>query len=528
MRAVKVFLAIFLAFTLIGYAAAKSKTAADPGKNLTDIELLGKYVFFDKISTPSRMACVTCHDPETGSTGSVSGVNLHQVVITGANPHTIGNVKPPTNAYATFIGPLAPCGFGVPGWCGGNFWNARSEGNEWPPKFPAGAAKHLGEEVFFETDGTPLPVALQAAYRPYFGPTADQALNPMPNPVEQNIDRKSVCQHVKSSKYAPLYKLVWGVDIDCSDAPVAVSAEDMDPSFNPAANPMLFPEKAFDISFKRIMLAVCAWQDSPDLSSFSSKRDMELRKDADGLFPLDGFTDEENLGHDLFYGVTSALNPTGKSAGCAGCHSDDPDNDTGEEPGQLYADDGFHNIGGPPNPEIPPSYKEDGTLIDPDLGLAGLTGVVGDPSSSGCRAGGFKRNCDHRGFHKTTTLRNVNKRKGEGFIKAYTHNGWFKSMESIVHFYNTGLIGGVTADSFGIERCPDGIETEKDALANNCWPAPAYANPLQPGSPTFGAVLGGGRFGDLELTLEEEAAIVAYLKTFTDEYTPKAPKPYKK
>jgi hypothetical protein len=121
----------------------------------------------------------------------------------------------------------------------------------------------------------------------------------------------------------------------------------------------------------------------------------------------------------------------------------------------------------------------------------------------------------------------VNKRKGEGFIKAYTHNGWFKSMESIVHFYNTGLIGGNTANSFKITRCPEGIETEKDALANNCWPAPAFANSRQPGSPTFGAVLGGGRFGDLGLTLEEEGAIVAYLKTFTDEYTPKAPKPYK-
>ncbi|AOY59974.1 cytochrome-c peroxidase [Desulfococcus multivorans] len=512
---------------VFGYATAKSNKSGDIDIELTNIEKLGKYVFFDKISSPKRMGCVTCHDPKTGGTGSVAGVNLHQVAITGANPHTIGNLKPPTNAYATFIGPLAPCNFGVPGWCGGNFWNSRSEGNEWPPQFPEGAAKHLGEEVFYKTDGTPLPDDLQDAYSLYFGPTADQALNPMPNPVEQNIDRKAVCQHVKSAKYAPLYKLVWGVDIDCSDTPVAVSAPDMDPLVNTQADPSLFPEKAFDISFKRIMLAVCAWQASPDLNSFSSRRDIELRNDEDGLFPLDGFTDEENLGHDLFYGVESALNPDGKSAGCAGCHSDNPGADTGEEPEQLYSDDGFHNIGVPRNPEIPPTYNADGTLIDPDLGLAGLTGVVGDPLSPGCTAGGFRRNCDHRGFHKTTTLRNVNKRKGEGFTKAYTHNGWFKSMESIVHFYNTGLIGGPTADSFGITRCPDGIETERDALANNCWPAPAYANPLQPGSPTFGAVLGGGRFGDLGLTLEEEAAIVAYLKTFTDTHTAKAPKPYK-
>jgi hypothetical protein len=84
-----------------------------------------------------------------------------------------------------------------------------------------------------------------------------------------------------------------------------------------------------------------------------------------------------------------------------------------------------------------------------------------------------------------------------------------------VHFYNTSLIGGATANSFGITRCSAGIETEKDALANNCWPEPAY--------PGASPVL----IGNLGLTLEQEAAIVAYLKTLTDEYTPKAPNPYK-
>jgi cytochrome c peroxidase len=204
-------------------------------------------------------------------------------------------------------------------------------------------------------------------------------------------------------------------------------------------------------------------------------------------------------------------------------------------------DDAYHNIGTPRNPEIPETFNEDGSLVDPDLGLAGHTGVKGqnDGIISIC-TGGFNRNCDHRGFFKTTTMRNVDKRKGEGFIKAYTHNGWFKSLESIVHFYNTAFLGGsipfppfnisyeaTTAFTFGVTRCPDGIETERDALANNCWPAPAYANPLQGGSPTFGAPLGRARFGGLQLTLEEEAAIVAYLKTLTDEYTPKQPKPYK-
>jgi hypothetical protein len=33
--------------------------------------------------------------------------------------------------------------------------------------------------------------------------------------------------------------------------------------------------------------------------------------------------------------------------------------------------------------------------------------------------------------------------------------------------------------------------------------------------------------GNLGLTAEEEAAIVAYMKTFTDSYTPRQPAPYR-
>ena len=165
--------------------------AQDYDSGLSKIELLG-------ISSPSRMACVTCHDPATGGTGSIAGINLHQVAITGANPHTVGNLKPPANAYASLIPPLKNCPFGIPGLCGGNFWNGRAEGNA-SALFPENATRHIGREIFYDTSGAPLPGDV-SAYARYFGPTADQALNPMPNPVEQNIDRQAVCQHVASSK----------------------------------------------------------------------------------------------------------------------------------------------------------------------------------------------------------------------------------------------------------------------------------------------------------------------------------------
>jgi cytochrome c peroxidase len=501
---------------------ADQAMALEPEEEDYELKLLGKFVFFDKISNPPRMACVTCHDPTTGGTGSVAGVNLHQVAITGANPHTVGNLKPPTNAYASFIAPLHDraegCFDGIPSLCGGNFWDGRAEG-EYPPLFPDAATKHIGSEVLQN-----LPVGHPAyGYDKYFGPTSDQALNPMPNPVEQNIERQAVCKHVAAAKYGELYFRAWGVAIDCRDVEVSESAWDV-------AN---LPEKQFDISFKRIMLAVGAWQHSRDLNSFTSKRDAALRAelacrngspDADpnvcnhpnyinspGEFPLVGLTGQENLGHDLFYNtIRERKRPDLPVANCAFCHSDNtgavPDSipDNGAEPLQLYADDAYHNIGTPWNPQIPQTFDSNGELVDPDRGLMGLTG-----------------NPQHRGFFKTPTIRNVDKRKGRGFTKAYTHNGWFKSLESLVHFYNTAAIDRPTAAAFGITRCPEGIETEKDALANNCWPAPAVSG-NGPGSPAIPFLL-----GDLGMTREHEAALVAYMKTLTDQHTAVKPSPYK-
>jgi cytochrome c peroxidase len=290
-----------LMFSAPTFAALESNVEAD-----YYLKLLGKYVFFDKISEPKRMACVTCHDPDTGGTGSTSGVNLHQVAITGANPHTVGNLKPPTNAYASLIPQFYPCNDGgLPGrrqqYCGGNFWSGRAEGyihsedaskpsgdSQYPnfsiPNFLDGvgfgfakvpgftglgavagsssvggaATKHIGYEVF--QGGVPDSLK---RYHIYFGPTADQALNPMPNVVEQNKQRQDVCLHVKAAKYAPLYEAAWGVPIDCSNDSVSPSS-DVD------------SETQFDISFKRIILAVCAWQASKDLDSFSSKRDKAI------------------------------------------------------------------------------------------------------------------------------------------------------------------------------------------------------------------------------------------------------------
>ena len=103
-------------------------------------------------------------------------------------------------------------------------------------------------------------------------------------------------------------------------------------------------------------------------------------------------------------------------------------------------------------------------------------------------------------------MRNVAKGLSSRFSKAYTHNGWFKSLDSLVHFYNTRRVKTPCEDpSINIVDA-----TEAEALANNCWPAPEFGGV----APTFGSN---------GLTTAQEAAIVAYLKTLSDVFTPRRP-----
>jgi hypothetical protein len=59
-----------------------------------------------------------------------------------------------------------------------------------------------------------------------------------------------------------------------------------------------------ELTHQRIAFAIGVFEDT--LHTFKSRRDFALMNDADGEFPLDDFTPEENLGHDLFYDRTNA------------------------------------------------------------------------------------------------------------------------------------------------------------------------------------------------------------------------------
>jgi cytochrome c peroxidase len=528
---------------LLCMGAVSNAMALSPSEEFYNLKLLGKFVFFDHISKPNNQSCSSCHVPSTGGTGGSSHENLTQVAIDGADPTTIGNLKPPTNMYATLIPPFKQdpsCG-GVFRYCGGNFWNGRAIGYGGEVQYN----EDTGEQTSTHVIG-PLILGAHTEYAIFEIPSADQALNPFPNDVEQNVPvseaeqdghgllgAEAVCDVVKNSQYAFLYEYAWGEPINCSTEDSVI-----DPS-----------QREVDVSYQRIGVALAAYQDSSEINSFSSKRDYALGAelacadsvtyakyydpsvcnqpdyiDTPGKFPLVGFSDQENLGHDLFYGQTSALNPDGKNAQCTECHETNKAVGDGTDLFERYTDDSYHTIGTPPNPEITnPECPAGSTTATCREGLAGHIWEPGFGGPAGM------------GMRKIPTLRNVDKRPYPGFVKAYGANGWFKSLEGIIHYYNTAWVptincvigtgedctgfGEVSAEKFasltstelGITRCEERPEgwTEAQALAANCWPAPEFPNFVP-----FGLFV-----GDLHLTPAEEAALVAYMKTLTDQVT---------
>ncbi|MGA2632344.1 MAG: hypothetical protein ABSG54_19280 [Terriglobia bacterium] len=71
------------------------------------------------------------------------------------------------------------------------------------------------------------------------------------------------------------------------------------------------------------------------------------------------------------------------------------------------------------------------------------------------------------------------------FVKAYSDNGYFKSLEEIVHFYNTRDVPGAG------------------------WPSPEVAGNINT-----------AEMGNLGLNQGKELAIVAFLSTHSDAYMP--------
>jgi cytochrome c peroxidase len=269
-------------------------------------------------------------------------------------------------------------------------------------------------------------------------PAADQAQGPFLNPKEQALlTPADVVTRVCASSYGDLFRDVWGASV-CDPANVNMAYDD-------------------------IALSIEAYEASPEVNAFTSKYDASFM----GAAKL---TEQERRGFALFQG----------KAGCKGCHPS-----SGKQP--LFTDFTFDNLGVPVNPENP-VYDYDPGFID-----FGLGGYLATRSDYAGYAGA------NMGKQKVPTLRNVDLRPNTSFVKDYGHNGYFKSLEGIVHFYNTRDV---------LDVCPVGY-TEAQAISADCWPPPEVSENLNT-----------SELGNLGLSPEEEAAIVAFLKTLSDGYQP--------
>jgi cytochrome c peroxidase len=254
----------------------------------------------------------------------------------------------------------------------------------------------------------------------------DQAKAPFFTKTEMhNLDAKHVVAQLEKADYAPLFKKVFG-------------------------------QQAFDKSFKRVFdhaaEAIAAFEASDQVSPFTSKFDYVQKGKAQ-------FTKAERRGLALFNG----------KANCFACH---PSTVQGAEPGALFTDFTYDNIGIPKNwdsrfLDLPDKFNPDGRDFV-DYGLAETVTDI-DPEHAADEAGKFK----------VTTLRNV------GVTGPYGHNGYFKSLKQIVHFYNTRDV-----------RSADWPDAEVPETVNH------------------------DELGDLGLTDAEEDDIVTFLLTLTDGYKP--------
>lgn len=197
-----------------------------------------------------------------------------------------------------------------------------------------------------------------------------------------------------------------------------------------------------DSIYAHVTDALAAYQSSHKVNSFSSKYDAWEKNEYE-------MTPSEKRGLELF-----------KDKGmCAECHILDEDERAGRV---LFTDHTYDNLGIPRNPDNPHYQVPSGYfLLTKDSLDLGLGPIVGRE--------------EENGKFRVPTLRNI------ALTAPYGHNGYFKTLEEIVHFYNVRDV----SDEF--------LPAEYPATVNR------------------------DELGNLGLTPSEEADIVAFMRTLTDE-----------
>ncbi len=391
-RPVYIFVAVLMVLSLAGLTAQSFAKPQDQAQINGNIATLGKAIFFDpNLSVNGKQSCAACHGPEAGFTGPEPFVNAGPAVYEGALPNRFGNRNPPAASYAG-DSPVLHYDEEKAGWFGGMFWDGRASG--WT----------LGD------------------------PLAEQAQGPFLNPLEQAIANAQVlCVKVRQAAYAGLFEEVWGIgSLNCA--------------------------KDVNGVYEKIGRSVAAYERSEEVNPFTSKFDLfwdkaqAAGKDVTkiqcpgngmgcgmpGMNPGGGgmgrwpnrWTNYRGLGLSDQELIGLAMFNDPNRANCASCHSLQP----GPQSRPLFTDFGYDNLGIPKNLEnpfyaMPAAWNPDGAdWVDP--GLGGFLKSAGLPYES------------ELGKHKVPTVRNVDLRPSEDFMKAYGHNGYFKSLDDIVFFYH--------------------------------------------------------------------------------------------
>ena len=249
-------------------------------------------------------------------------------------------------------------------------------------------------------------------------PLAEQAKGPFLNPLEMALTSPDeLCNKVKAGAYTALFNQVWGAGaLDCTEAATV---------------------------YDQIGISIAAYERSWEVNPYSSKFDLFWDKAKSKRLDVTkittgNYTKYRRLGlsDTELYGLAMFNDPM--AANCASCHSLQP----GSKGYPLFTDYSYDNLGMPRNLENPfyanLAYNPEGTAWV-DTGLGGYLETVQDPSAP-----------QQMGKMKVPTLRNVDKRPFAGFVKAYGHNGYFKSLEDVVRFYaSRGMMGGMGGGGMG-------------------------------------------------------------------------------
>ncbi len=383
----------------------------------------------------------------------------------GVVPGPAGRRKPQSVPYATFspAGPYYSDDLQV--FLGGNFWDGRAPDTQAQARMPFLDANEMAN--------TPI-----GPYPPHSG-----GYSPL------------VAEKLRSRPYASLFVDVFGADV--------------------------FAESDSDL-YTMATAAIAAFEASARVNQFSSKFDASSA----GTPPMNlyKFGPSETAGMTLFFG----------KAQCSACHSSatlDPVLEVtgGKDTFTMYC---YANIGVPKNPKNP-FYGNTNCDANPygcnslgrdfiDYGL----GANPNPSPDGTRFMNAVPGdiAQFRGLFKAPSVRNVDKRPDGGFVKAFMHNGVFKSLEDVVHFYNKR---NVAVNGRGHEVAFD-LRVGPPAGYTRLLPPPEVLDNVQNVAGVSPANAGtevsnNGQVGNLGLTWKEEAELIAFLRALTDGFI--APNP---